>query len=57
VLQALHQRPAQAWTLEQMAAFGRAFVRRVGMTPTAWMATPTGHGTLGPRGETLDQPD
>ena len=113
VLQALHERPAQPWTLQQMAAlaalsrarfakrfhvvmglapmdyltayrialaqgllrqgrapkavaqaagyastaaFGRAFVRRVGMTPTAWMATPTGQGTLGPQDETLDQP-
>ena len=112
VLQALHERPAQPWTLQQMAAlaalsrarfakrfhavmglapmdyltvyrialaqgllrqgrapkavaqaagyastaaFGRAFVRRVGMTPTAWMAMPAGQGTLAPQDETLDQ--
>ena len=112
VLQALHETPANAWTLEQMArlaalsrsrfakrfhevtgqapmdyltsyrialaqgllrqgrtpkvaahaagyastaAFGRAFVRRVGMTPSAWAATPAMAGTLGPRDETIDQ--
>ena len=113
VLQALHERPAQPWTLQQMAAlaalsrarfakrfravtglapmdyltayrialsqgllrqgrapkavaqaagyastaaFGRAFVRRVGLTPTAWMALPAGQGTLAPQDETFDQP-
>lgn len=46
---------AQAAGYSSTAAFGRAFVRRVGMTPSAWMATPATAGTLGPRDETIDQ--
>jgi AraC-like DNA-binding protein len=38
------------------AAFGRAFVRRVGMTPSAWMAMPSVPGTMGPHDRTTDQP-
>lgn len=37
------------------AAFTRAFVRRVGMTPSRWMAEPRPGGTPGPRDETIDQ--
>lgn len=48
---------AQAAGYASTAAFGRAFVRRVGMTPSAWIAAPAMAGTLGPRDETLDQPD
>jgi AraC-like DNA-binding protein len=112
-LQALHERPAHPWTLEQMAllaalsrsrfarrfhavmgqapmdyltgyrlalaqgllrqgrapkavaqaagyastaAFGRAFLRRVGLTPSAWLATPVAVSTLGPPDDTRDQP-
>lgn len=47
---------AQAAGYASTAAFGRAFVRRVGMTPSAWMATPAAAGTLGPQDRTNDQP-
>lgn len=47
---------AQAVGYGSTAAFCRAFVRRVGLTPTAWMAMPTGVGTLRPRNGTIDQP-
>ncbi len=47
---------AQAAGYGSTAAFGRAFVRRVGMTPSAWLATPAVAGTLGPQDRTNDQP-
>lgn len=47
---------AQAAGYASTAAFGRAFVRRVGMTPSAWMAMPAVPGTLGPHDGTNDQP-
>ena len=51
-----HKAVAEAAGYASTAAFGRAFVRRVGITPSGWLAAPAEVGTLGLQDETIDQP-